>query len=89
MSGPLRPGPDPVQVVVARAALIEVGRADLAEHVHANRIGAPSLLPEHRADTDEMVTMRAFLLGHIAAGHAAWMHAGGLRCPTCERLSEE
>lgn len=89
MNSPLWPGPDPVQVLVARAALIEVGRSDLAEHVHANRIGAPSLLPEHRGVGDGPVIGRAFLLGHRAAGHRAWPHGDGLRCPTCERLSEK
>lgn len=53
-------------VQVAKAALLEVGRADLAERVQPNRAGWPSI--RHGAD-DHDVIVKAFYLGHKATGH--------------------
>ena len=55
-------------VDVARAALCEVGRPDIAERVRANRSGWPSV---KHGDDDHDVIVRAFLLAHLSAGHHA------------------
>lgn len=75
---------DPVQV--AKAALCEAGRVDLAERVHANRAGWPSIIDT--ADSDRRVVVRAFWLAHRSTGHRRCFldprPAGGIVCHDCE-----
>lgn len=69
-------------VDVARAALLEVGRPDLAAAVFANRAGNPRVgWPlYHEADT----LVPAFVLGHQATGHDARLGTfDGLPCVDC------
>jgi hypothetical protein len=66
--GTLWDGPDTLAVNVAKAALMEMGRADLARGVRTNRAGVPTLW---HASSDSAVVAKAFLLGHQAAGHDA------------------
>lgn len=47
---------------MARAALIEAGRPDLAVSVNENRIGFPTMASLER---DRPVIVKAFWLGHI------------------------
>jgi hypothetical protein len=54
---------------VARAALCDVGRPDLAECVSEGRHGGPTQFPNRAAEGDWDMMRRAFLLGHLAAGH--------------------
>jgi hypothetical protein len=73
---------EPIAVTVARAALCEAGRPDLARGVRANKIGVPSL---RHQDQDHQVVVKAFLLGHLAAGHQARIinDGGGIGCDEC------
>ena len=57
--------PDPVEV--ARAALCEAGREDLAAGVEANKAGWPSVV---HTSVDRDVIAKAFWLAHIATCHA-------------------
>jgi hypothetical protein len=68
---------------VARAALCEVGRSDLAENVGSNRVGNPTLRPEHRGPGDQHVIVKAFLLDHLSRGHHARLDDEGIRCDEC------
>jgi hypothetical protein len=84
-------GPDPVAVIVAKGALIEVGRADLATKVTTNKHDMPMLVAYHGVDRE--VIARAFVLGHQAAGHDArystWNldNVPSVHCETCiERM---
>ena len=80
---PLWNGPDTQAVVVARAALMEVGRADLARLTHTNRVGMPSARHD---DSDTGVLVRAFCLGHVAAGHdAKVVHHNGVPAIWCQK----
>ena len=60
------------RVDVARAALLEVGRPDLAEQVKENRAGNPSFNPPCAGGgppllpCDQPLVLRAFWLGHLA-----------------------
>ena len=85
---PLWDGPDTRAVIVARNALREVGRGDIAERVVPNRAGMPSVL---HVDRDREVVVKAFLLGHLAEGHHAELNDSdgelGIWCQECyERL---
>lgn len=55
-------------VDVAKAALCEAGRPDLAQRVEMSRHGYPKIR-RHDAQQVEGVVLRAFLLGHLAEGH--------------------
>lgn len=78
---PLWDGPDTVAVLVARAALMEVGRPDLAAATVPNRAGMPS---SHHDDADTPILVRAYLLGHLAEGHDAQLaEGGGIWCQEC------
>lgn len=65
-----------IAVEVARAALMEVGHPELAASVVPNRVGNPKITtddwdrdPEGCRPWREVI-VRAFCLGHLAAGHA-------------------
>lgn len=58
---------DPIEV--AKAALCEAGHPELAELVRANKIGVPTIENDQVHETHRSVITRAFLLGHLAAGH--------------------
>lgn len=81
-------GPDPLGVSVARAALMEAGRVNLARLVRPNRIGNPMVsdLAVHDASDLDLVA-RAFLLGHLAEGHDArivtWEGRPAIHCQEC------
>jgi hypothetical protein len=55
-------------VTVARAALIEAGRPDLAARVNENKAGWPTMA---HTDGEHEIVVRAFWLGHISTGHRA------------------
>ena len=70
-------------VPIAKAALIEAGRPDLAARVEINRAGWPMMA---HTDSEHDVIVRAFWLGHVSSGHRA--HIGvddesGLLCIDC------
>jgi hypothetical protein len=81
---------EPVAVRVAKAALCEAGRPDIASLIEATRDAMPTL---HPFDADRLVdgpdpvlTRRAFLLGHLAAGHVNDHQdddEGGICCGEC------
>lgn len=70
-----------IAVKVAIGALCEVGRPDLAMRVNQNRGGWPSMA---HADADaDVVVVKAFWMGHVAAGHRAQIEDGGIHCEDC------
>lgn len=80
----IQPPFDSQAVVVARAALIDAGRPDLAARVNENRAGWPTMA---HTDAEQDIVVHAFWLGHISTGHRA--HIGsdvstGLPCINCE-----
>jgi hypothetical protein len=81
--------------VLARSALVERGRADLAEGVYSNKIDCPSFRPGYMSLTppDRMLLTNALFIGHIGAGHCAWVEFDSMMrmtivCVDCERASE-
>ena len=58
------------RVDVARAALLEVGREDLAKLIGENRIGDPKcvggIIREDRPRADSVLIMAAMRLGHMS-----------------------
>lgn len=76
------------------AALCEAGRPDLAERVHPNRAGWPSV---RHADEDHDVVVRAFWLAHRSTGHQCRVgpcvtydgeDTSGIICDDCYESSE-
>lgn len=69
-------------VEIAKAALMEAGRPDIAASVLPNRAGVPGAywLEDHPEDED--VIVRAFLMGHLAMRHVAHRRIG-VCCHTC------
>jgi hypothetical protein len=73
-------------VTVARAALTEAGRPDLAIRVNENRAGWPSM---RHSNGEHETVVRAFWLGHIATGHQATIGTDDdtglpyINCNTC------
>lgn len=60
---------------IARHALIEIGRADIAAHLFANRIGDPmigSLKYWLNSDADLRVAHKACLIAHQALGNVGF-----------------
>lgn len=74
-------------VDVARAALREVGRGDLAERVNENRGGWPTMVHH---DHDRDVVVRAFWLGHVTShptaviAHDEATDGSCILCDVCE-----
>jgi hypothetical protein len=70
-------------VDVARAALCEAGRPDMAERVRINRAGFPS--SDIYATRDQKLLVRAFWLAHITVHPPATIDDDGLgiTCPVC------
>ena len=73
--------PEPVDV--AKAALCEAGRPDMAERVRVNRAGFPS--SDIYATRDQQLLVRAFWLAHTTVHPRATIDADGcgISCPTC------
>ncbi len=63
------------RVDVARAALLEVGREDLAKLIGENRIGDPKcvggIIREDRPRADSVLIMAAMRLGHMSDSDGA------------------
>lgn len=77
---------DPVEV--AKAALCEIGRPDLALGVKPNKAGNPSIpgiwpASPFRPVEEQAVIVRAFLLAHRSAGHDAERRGLAVYCRTC------
>lgn len=81
------------RVDVARGALLEVGREDLARHIYENRIGDPScrggIYIEGRPIVDSHLIVRAMRLGHLADPEGATVGCGkggapGGSFPACD-----
>lgn len=70
-----------LRVSVARAALLEIGRDDLAKTIGQNRIGDPKCVGgirrEDRTEADSRLIVRALRLGHQADPEGA-----PVGCPT-------
>jgi len=68
-------------VDVARAALIEAGRPDMAMDVRPNKAGWPSA--SIYATRDDELLVRAFWLAHITVHPDAVIEDHGINCTIC------
>lgn len=76
---------------VARSALIEVGRIDLAAKVYTNRAGMASMNPNDRSEVDDETVVRAFHIAHtLIHPHAVLERVDGelgIWCDICWNAS--
>lgn len=76
-------------MTVARGALIEAGRPDLADALELHGVAAiPVLRDISLHSANRALIVKAFYLAHLAAGHRCWISEGldtepVLCCPEC------
>lgn len=73
---------------VAKAALTEAGRPDLAERVYTTPLGWPAI--QDTTTEENPVIAQAFWLAHISTGHSATLkpYASGATYISCEDCGE-